>query len=291
MNMLLWPKFKNIFDENVASIMKLQPIEIRIGAKVKPHVVGTRYAEFAAGVLLLNEGYDDDILVANLKRLRGEVDKFFIRSADRIPPQHTKVRLVFLLTNYHSILSILASHNQSDSDDAKYWRDQVGIETSRIVEEELIEVFPSLVEFIRTMTEEETRAKRENRAVQLNGRLGFDRFKQVVQQFNSNWKEGIEKFHNDIRKQFEHDQDGQSKGGQSSSSSSSSSSLGSSRDQLDDIFMRTLTQLMLYCETLDKMLKESYRPIIQQNEYQQVNQLLVPPRLITIEVKNSKYRK
>jgi len=104
MNMMLWPRFKTVFDANVESVMKVPFCEIKAG-KNKPHYIGTRYADFASGILFLNLDYGDDILTANLRRLRVEVDKFFLRSASRAPTP--KLQLIFLINNYYNILNIL----------------------------------------------------------------------------------------------------------------------------------------------------------------------------------------
>ena len=260
----------------------------------RPHAIGLRYAQFASGILTLNEGYDDDILVANLKRLRGEVDKFLNRTADRLQP---KTRLVFLLNNYHAILHILTTHRHLSSEDYKYWSDVASSGTSQLVEVELEETFPQLVKMLRAFREAEAQAKREGRSgpsITLPvGSCDYSTYKSVVQRFEKDWKAGIERFHASIQKNFlQPDVDttsGGSTGGAAAGSSGKSTggqrvqgTAASSKVHVNDIFMRTLSQLMLYCETMGKLQKEHFDT---QPDRRQVSELLVPPRLITIEAK------
>jgi hypothetical protein len=288
-----WPRFKSIFDDNVASVMRVPYADVKLPSR--PHAIGLRYAQFASGILTLNEGYDDDILVANLKRLRGEVDKFLNRTADRLA---AKTRLVFLLNNYHAILHILTTHRHLSSEDYKYWTEVASSQTSQLVEVELEETFPQLVKMLRAAREAEAQARREGRSgaqvVFTPGQCDYPTYKSVVQRFEKDWKSGIERFHASIQKNFLQPDVDTSSGGSSGSAAAASGAgkaaggqrvqgtAASSKVHVNDIFMRTLSQLMLYCETMGKLQKEYFDS---QPDRRQVSELLVPPRLITIEAK------
>jgi len=61
----LWPKFQHIMDLHIESVKKYTNAGIKtlVGTKDGgPHYILRRYAEFAGGVLKLNEGYNDGLL-------------------------------------------------------------------------------------------------------------------------------------------------------------------------------------------------------------------------------------
>lgn len=292
MNMMLWPRFKQIFDENVASVMRVAHADIKVAVKPRPHTIGTRYAEFASGILTLNEGYDDDILVANLKRLRGEVDKFLLRSADRYLAAGgtQKHQLVFLLVNYHSILHVLASHRHASSEDAKYWREQAGVQTSKFVEVSLNETFPTLLAFLNAAGAAHAAHERDRtRPYPDSGALAFAKLKEQVQNFHRSWQDGIQRMHADIVRNFTPDAADAASAGSSVNAAGAPSVAASSREHVDEIFMRTLSQLMLYLTQLEQVWRAHYKQTVPVADQKAIEAALITNSTLSIEVK--KYRK
>jgi vacuolar protein sorting-associated protein 52 len=55
--MLLWPRFKSVFDANFKSIATAHSQTRRLGTvDLTPHYVTRRYAEFTASLLALHSG-------------------------------------------------------------------------------------------------------------------------------------------------------------------------------------------------------------------------------------------
>lgn len=60
----------------MASLRSVKDSTVKRG-QVEPHLVTGRYARYVAGILTLNQGYSDGILINNLELLRAEVSYFF----------------------------------------------------------------------------------------------------------------------------------------------------------------------------------------------------------------------
>jgi hypothetical protein len=116
MNMTLWPKFKQIFDANVKSVIDLDAHPPAKEGGRRPHPLCTRYADFASGILRLNRGYDDAILTTNLARLSREVNEFLKRSAALAPSP--RMQLVYVLNSYRTIMAVLAAGGSGSSSSA-----------------------------------------------------------------------------------------------------------------------------------------------------------------------------
>ena len=72
-NLRLWPRFKALFDLQLASIREgclKGPPTVRLFDEIKPHAVSQRFADFFTSMHLLNCAYQDGQLVHNLERMR-----------------------------------------------------------------------------------------------------------------------------------------------------------------------------------------------------------------------------
>ena len=107
-SMLLWPRFKQVFDNNVKSIKnsnlkKLGPIELT------PHFVSRRYAEFVSSILSLQSGFNtlgvggggEYMLQNDLLIIRNEMIKLLERLSLFL--QNDKDRKVFLINNFDQV--------------------------------------------------------------------------------------------------------------------------------------------------------------------------------------------
>jgi hypothetical protein len=115
-NLLLWPRFQTVIDMHIESVKKVPTF--KPGEKERdthPHFIMRRYAEFAVSILVLNQGYDDMLLVnrcvqvyliSSLSRLRTEVESLIYRMACEYTEK--KTRTVFLINNYDLVCSIIA---------------------------------------------------------------------------------------------------------------------------------------------------------------------------------------
>ena len=265
----------------------------------RPHYIGSRYADFAAGLLTLNAGYNDEILIANLRRLRGEVDKFLLRSASRIAGTPAlpapKAQIIFLLSNYHSILLRLRSAGFHDSDDAQYWSAQSKIQIDLYVEEELRDKFKDLVRFVMANPVQVNPVELKKFVDEYAGRTAY-------------WKEGIESINASVARNFAAasaaageeaaamaaaaqakktgaaaapgSRTSQGLGGPSvaaAAAASSSSSGGASGSFHMDIFMEVLSQLILY--------HRRFQSLVEKHLERKDAQKLVSNQEIMIEIK------
>ena len=70
-NLLLWPRFKALFDLQMASLRGTDPRALVSGEDVRAHAVSQRYADFSVSMLQLNAAQEDGQLGHNLERMRG----------------------------------------------------------------------------------------------------------------------------------------------------------------------------------------------------------------------------
>jgi hypothetical protein len=62
----LWPRFQSILDLHIESVRKISSgsssISLFSSPEIHPHFITRRYGEFAASILILNDGYNDQLL-------------------------------------------------------------------------------------------------------------------------------------------------------------------------------------------------------------------------------------
>lgn len=122
--MLLWPRFQHIISLHIDSLKKMFHSKSLV-KDIHPHYVSfykkinskdfgrltrafkitRRYAEFAASLLVLNDGYDDAILSNSIHRLRDEFEAVLSRMSNELTD--SPKRIAFLVNNYDLILSVL----------------------------------------------------------------------------------------------------------------------------------------------------------------------------------------
>ena len=109
--MQAWPKFKAIFDANLESLKVLQGSALASlknkSNTLAPTVLTTRFANYVVGLNTLNEGYNDEILIACLRRLRAEMDRILVEVAETLKGGNSSSRFVFLINNYKMIVVTL----------------------------------------------------------------------------------------------------------------------------------------------------------------------------------------
>ena len=117
-NMQAWPRFKQIFDLNLASLQALKGGALlatslnpnsKGGAGTGPTALTRRFACYATALNLLNQGHNDEILCASLRRLRAELDRILKELADNALGKggSSTSKAIFFISNYKLILSEL----------------------------------------------------------------------------------------------------------------------------------------------------------------------------------------
>lgn len=232
LNLLLWPRFKSIFDAQLASLHAAKE-RVLWSNDTRAHYVTRRYAEFTASMLSLSSGYGDGQMEANLDRLRGEMASLLDRMG-KLFGGDDKSRLVFLINNYSLVLSVLkegggaeedgAPRTQLDRSAVYQWFDEVlGTLMNEFIETELSGHFTVLISFVK-------KAETAHKLVSAGGgdAEGADasglvnEAAPVMRDFAQRWKSAIEYVHKDVTGSF------------------SNLTLGM------DILQRTLSQLLIY---------------------------------------------
>ncbi len=192
LNMLLWPKFKQIFDANLHSIRNANPKRLGV-VELHPHYVARRYTEFAASIISLKNGLDslmgpggEDMLVSNLKMLSFEAVQLIERMSKLLP--RPKMQTVFQVNNYNQILSLFKERHIISEEVARF-EALLGEYREIFVEEELKERYTKLIAFVNS-TE---RAQQQEGGSGVNKQeVSEDAVALLVKEFASSWKLGLE---------------------------------------------------------------------------------------------------
>ncbi len=212
LNMLLWPRFKNIFDANLDSIRNSNAKRLGV-VELHPNYVARRYAEFTASIITLKNGLDslmgpggEEMLASSLKVLSYEVVKLIQRMSKLLP--RPKMQTVFQVNNYDQILSLLKGR-QTISEEVALFESLLGEYRDIFVEEELKERYAKLIDFVNSIEK-----IRQGGDCDVKELVSEDVVSIIVREFAASWKLGLEaidqhvlsyfsSFHNgkEIRKQ------------------------------------------------------------------------------------------
>ncbi|CAM9962480.1 unnamed protein product [Ascophyllum nodosum] len=230
-NMLLWPRFKIVFDTNLKSVKTANPKRLGVIER-HPHYVTRRYAHFAASLLALHSGLDDlvvgiggeEMLLNDLATLRVVVVQLVQRMADQLPSN--KLQVVFLINNYHEVLSIF-QERRIISDETARFEELLGLQRDFFVEEELKEKYRRLISFVQQTEKAITSGESAN--------LDETVVEGLVREFAASWKSGIEAINQDVLSFFSNYRNGM------------------------EILKQVLTQLLLYYTRFQEIIRKSWR--------------------------------
>ncbi|KAE9024657.1 hypothetical protein PF011_g3409 [Phytophthora fragariae] len=253
--LLLWPRFKAVFDLNLmsvknAKVKKLGHIDLH------PHFVIRRYAEFASSILSLSlytqqnqsskSGNDDsaissaqmhengagDMVLSNLSVMRDEI----LSLLTRLSEQHSnaKDKCVFLINNVDLVLTHF-EERRVISDETSKFEELLAGQREKFVEEELVTYYAKLIQFVR-QHEQVTLGKGASGA-SAGGSQQVDtaQIEKIVREFAATWKAGIEKMNGNVMTYFANFRNGM------------------------EILKQVLTQLLLYYTRFVEIVKRSYQ--------------------------------
>ncbi|KAJ0412752.1 hypothetical protein ATCC90586_002382 [Pythium insidiosum] len=262
--LLLWPRFKAVFDLNVMSVKNAKVK--KLGAiDLHPHYVIRRYAEFAASVLSLShsaqppqhsgassherevttmssvhmqENGAGEMVLNNLAQLREEIRGLLGRLAE----QHKtpKERCVFLINNYDLVITQFQEKRIISDETAKF-EELLATQRERFVEEELMTWYGKMIQFVRQnegLVLGKTGSGSTSSAPAASaGKVEVDtaQIERIVRDFASTWKSGIEKMNGNILKYFSNFRNGM------------------------EILKQVLTQLLLYYTRFVEIVKKSFK--------------------------------
>eukprot|EP00644_Phytophthora_capsici_P013698 jgi/Phyca11/117494/e_gw1.33.423.1 len=233
--LLLWPRFKAVFDLNLmsvknAKVKKLGPIDLH------PHFVIRRYAEFASSILSLSlaqmhENGAGDMVLTNLTMMRDEI----LGLLTRLSEQHSnaKDKCVFLINNYDLVLTHFEERRVVSEETSKFEELLAG-QREKFVEEELMAYYAKLIQFVR-QHEQVTLGKGATSTAGGSQPVDTAQIEKIVREFAATWKAGIEKMNSNVMTYFANFRNGM------------------------EILKQVLTQLLLYYTRFVEIVKRSYQ--------------------------------
>jgi hypothetical protein len=188
-NIMLWPKFKMVFDAHIKSVVSAcenakNQTKLFVD-DVSAHYVTQRYAEFTASMTVLSklEGGDNQ-LRNNLERLRMAQYDLLVKLAERFTTP--KRRSCFLLNNYDLIHQILSTDENLEHE-LGFFDEQLIIETDAFVQIELEAHFGAALLQIEKL---EFGKSSPDAAVEQSI--------QILNAFSEQWKQQITKINSEI---------------------------------------------------------------------------------------------
>ena len=250
-SMLLWPRFKQIFDLNLKSVKnanprKLGPIDL------SPHYVSKRYAELVSSVFFLQTGSEsmgiggggESMLQYDIHAMRSEMVLLLEKLAIHIP--NIKEQKVFFINNFDQILKVFQD-KRVVSEEIQKFEDILMQQREIFAEEEIKCAFPRLVSFVvqteNAMYELENANNGSNNN---NNNYDNDNNQQsslildevlvegLVRDFSVNWRSGIQQINDNVLAYFANFRNGM------------------------EILKQVLTQLLLYYTRFQDVIKKSW---------------------------------
>ncbi len=204
LSLLLWTKFKTLFDRNFASLTAAKALPIKKGS-LGAHFVVQRYAEYAAALRRLNYGFHDEVIEVGLSRMARTVEGVVAALAVKAAGGETGVaaqRIIhaFTINNYDVIVRTLHSKGLADAPEASLYCDLATAASTQLVEAELSTRFPDLISFVK---EQESRLARGAAA----GPAPDDaKVEKIVRGFISTWRSALDATYTSLQACFQLDE-------------------------------------------------------------------------------------
>jgi len=191
-DILLKPRYKEIFDENLNSLTSANPKSLFPGQNnLSPHIVSRRYAEFAGATLGITMlGSEDDMIKESLKRLRTAYQGLMNRIS--LEFKSSKNRYTFLINNCDLVLTIF-EELEVHGEDELFFQDLLSGHVMAFAEHELAEHFPDYLSFVRSRTLPDKKKVRSIlREFAVNWRSSVAHIRENVLRVFPNFKNGSE---------------------------------------------------------------------------------------------------
>ncbi|GAA5797571.1 Sac2 family-domain-containing protein [Helicostylum pulchrum] len=149
-NMLIWPRFQYVMSLHIDSLKKMfQSKSVMSAVKdIHPHYITRRYSEFAASLLVLNDGYDDPILSKSVHKMRDEFEAVLSRMSHEFP--ESPRRIAFLINNYDLIVSVFQeTHSRAVDGELEYMKQLLSLQTNAFVDEQLKPYFGAMIDCVK----------------------------------------------------------------------------------------------------------------------------------------------
>ena len=239
-SMLLWPRFKQIFDMNLKSVKNANPKKLG-PVDLSPHYISKRYAELVSSVFFLQTGSEsmgiggsgESLLKYDIHTMRTEIALLLEKLSKQIP--NLKEQKVFFINNFDQILSIF-QEKRIVSEEMQKFEDILMQQREIFAEEEIKNAFPRLISFV--IQTENAMYELEN-----NGNGNYQQNSLVldevlveglVRDFSVNWRSGIQQINDNVLAYFANFRNGM------------------------EILKQVLTQLLLYYTRFQEIIKKSW---------------------------------
>ncbi|KAI8086031.1 Sac2 family-domain-containing protein [Halteromyces radiatus] len=189
-NMLLWPRFQYLMTLHIDSLRKLANNKSVLGSikDIHPHYVTRRYAEFAASLLVLNDGYDDAILANSVQKLRNEFEGLLSRMSNEFSDNLR--RTAFLINNYDLIVSVFQeAHNRTVEIELEHMKQILALHVSGFVDEQLKAYFGTMMDYVK---------RYENKSQSLDQ----DELGSICSSFATSWRTSISSINGSVVRYF-----------------------------------------------------------------------------------------
>ena len=151
-SMLLWPRFKVVFDLNLKSIRSVNHRKLGI-VDMTPHYISRRYAEFVSSVLVLHGGAEsmgvggggEHMLLQDIQAMRVEMVALLDRMSSLLGT--VKDKKVFLINNFDQILGVFQDRHVN-SEEVQIFEQMLLQQRELFAEESLKSAFPKLLAFV-----------------------------------------------------------------------------------------------------------------------------------------------
>jgi hypothetical protein len=237
-SLLLWPRFKLVFDQNLKSIKAANPRKLGV-VDVTPHYVARRYAELVSSIFFLQTGADsmgiggggEGMVMHDVQQMRTEMVALLEKLSSLFPTD--KEKRVFFINNYDQILSVF-QERRVVSDEVQKFEDLLMHQRELFAEEEIKSSFPRLVSFVvqteQAMAEFALAGGQSVAAISLDEAI----VEALVREFAFNWRAGIQQINDDVLAHFANFRNGM------------------------EILKQVLTQLLLYYTRFQDIIKKSW---------------------------------
>lgn len=262
MTNLLWPRLKMVIDSHLRSIRGANAKKLGAG-DIHAHLVSRRYAEFTCSMLLIlnrggkvtneihvndsttntqgksdkfsHRGIAGDMIVNDLDVMVEEMVLLLKRLSDVHPSN--KKRVIFMINNLDSIITIFKERRVSGKELNRF-SELLVQQRELFVEDELLQTFSKMIAFVQ-QTETHMSgisAPRGARGVAAPADVvNPDVVENLVHEFASNWKSGIEQINRNVLSYFSNFRNGM------------------------EILKQVLTQLLLYYTRFQDVIRKVWR--------------------------------
>eukprot|EP00124_Ichthyophonus_hoferi_P001339 Ihof_evm1s67 gene=Ihof_evmTU1s67 len=195
LEMMLWPRVKMLLVMNIDSIKRCALDPRRVGnIETRPHYVTRRYAEFAASIATINEGWNDPQIASTTARMCLEFEGFLSAMASLF--QNPKDQMIFFINNYDLVLSVFGGQETLECPENEHFEKQLNIRIQEYVEEELCPYLGDMEAFVKQYETVMGDCKPEEIT------YSAAHIETIVRSFASDWRRAIDCINSDVLQSF-----------------------------------------------------------------------------------------